>query len=139
MEPNSQTLTSLEEIRGLLQALVTIGIVIAVAVVIRVLLAVYTMYRQIRREGFEDKAAGLYRDGKMDELVQLCNERVALHSGDPYPHYYLGIVDFDRGNDAQARAHFDKTLAIAPTWRSHVGNYLERLDERAGPQLNRGP
>jgi hypothetical protein len=133
MDTDPQVLTNLQEIRSLLQALVTIGIVIAAAVVIRVLLVMYSTWRQIQKEGFEDKASALYRDGRLDDLVQACHERAALHSADPYPHYYLGIVEFDRGHDAPARAHFDKTLALAPTWRSHVASYLERLNERATP------
>jgi hypothetical protein len=127
-----QVLTSLEDIRGLLQTLVTIGIVIAVVVVIRTSLVGYSTWREIRKEGFEVEASALYRKGKLDELVQACKERADIHSGDPYPHYYLGIVEFDRANYPQARAHFDKTVAIAPTWRSHVENYLELIRERAG-------
>ena len=132
MEASPQVLARLEEIRGLLQTLVTIGIVIAIAVIIRTMLVWYSTWREIRKEGFEGKASALYRDGKLDELVQLCKERAAFHAGDPYSHYYLGIVEFDRGNDAEARAHFDKTVALAPTWRSHVANYLEKIRERVG-------
>lgn len=131
MDTNPQVLASLEEIRSLLHSLVTIGIVIVVVVVIRTLLVGYSAWREIRKEGFEGKASALYRDGKLDELVQLCKERAAVHSGDPYTHYYLGIVEFDRGHDADARAHFDRVVALAPTWRSHVSNYLERISERA--------
>jgi hypothetical protein len=132
MNADPQVLASLEEIRNLLHTLVTIGAVIAFAVVIRTVLVAYSAWREIKKEGFEGKASALYRNGKLDDLVQLCLERAAVHSGDPYPHYYLGIVEFDRGHDVDARSHFDKVVALVPTWRSHVSNYLERIRERAG-------
>src|SRR5688500_10223050 len=51
MDTDPQVLTNLQEIRSLLQALVTIGIVIAAAVVIRVLLVMYSTWRQIQKKG----------------------------------------------------------------------------------------
>ncbi|MET0657179.1 MAG: tetratricopeptide repeat protein [Steroidobacteraceae bacterium] len=138
MTSDPQVLKHLVEISDRLGTLVVIGIVIAVAVVIRALLAFISQVRQYRREGIEDILASLYKQGRVDDLIQKCNERAASDTWDPYPHYYLGVVQFDRGNDAEARAHFNKVLALAPPWRITVNSYLESINERSAVKQDAG-
>jgi predicted Zn-dependent protease len=127
MDTDSQALSNLEEIRRLLQVLVYIGLVIASAVAIRTLLYIWATWRQIRSEGFQGRASEKYRDGKLDELAQMCKERLESHPRDVYATYYLGVIAFDRSEYTEAKDYFTQTLALAPTWHAQVSGYLEKI------------
>ena len=132
METDPQILGTLEDIRRLLQVLTWISAIIAAAVTVRLIIYAYVTWRQVKSEGLEALVMPHYRQGRLDRVVELCREELGQRPDNPYAHWYLGIVDFDRGSSESARAHFDRVLALVPSWRPSVEPYLQKLNNQPG-------
>ena len=55
-----------------------------------------------------------YNENKMEEAFKHFEAAVAAHPNEPEPYYYRGLVHLNQGRNAEAKADFEKFLAIAP-------------------------
>jgi len=133
MDTNSQVLLELSIQRDLLQQLVWLGWVIAIAAVARVVIAALSTWNQRRREGFAFIAAPAYMERRFDQLTQMCHERLATQPSDPYPHFYLGLVLFEQGQLQESVPHFERALNLSPAWGPQIQPYLQRARDGNAP------
>jgi tetratricopeptide (TPR) repeat protein len=64
-------------------------------------------------------------------LAPLAQKMVAERPNDPHALFLLGMVDYDEGNDAEARQQFTRSLQFDPK-NNDTRYYLALLDERQG-------
>jgi cytochrome c-type biogenesis protein CcmH/NrfG len=130
MDTESQILAALAEQQRLLQQLVWIGAVIALAAVARLVMTFFANRRQLRQEGFSALASPLYMERRFEELWELCRERVASHPSEPSAHWFMGLVRFEQARFEEAVPHFERAQELAPTWGPQVEAYLQRIRQR---------
>jgi len=129
METNSQILSELQAQTQLLRLIVWAGGAIAVALLVRLAMAAYSTWHQMRREGFSSIAGPAYMARRFDQLDQMCQERIAEHPSDPYPHFYLGLSLFEQGRLNESVPHFERAQELSPAWGPQIQAYLQRIRE----------
>ena len=69
---------------------------------------------------------------RFQEVVDpLARKMVADRPNDPHARFLLGMIDYDEGNDTEARQEFTRSLELDPK-NNDTRYYLAMLDERLG-------
>lgn len=61
-------------------------------------------------DGLVTAAVDRYNENRLDEAERLLYDAIALDDSDPVPHYYLGLINYDRRNHESADHHYIQAL-----------------------------
>jgi tetratricopeptide (TPR) repeat protein len=122
----SEILHTLEQIRA---ELYVIGAAVWIAVVfwiIRQSSSVAANFKHAWRETWSSRASALFDDGKYNDLLKLCEEKLKERPRDALAHWWLARAYREKGERDLARQHFKAVVEISPGWKLHyVDPFLE--------------
>ena len=125
-----EILATLQSIRTALYWLIA-GILVMLALgLVRLWFATRDAYGSATAKVFERLGAEYLETGKLQELVDLCNNKLGKRPNHAYALWYLGKAHYLLKDYAKAKPPLLKLAEIEPEWdASYVRPILDKIDE----------
>ena len=126
----SESLPVLKEIVVLLYALIFISAIGSIAHLARAWLSFTGMYSKERENVFNTIASDYHDEGKWDELIAHCQEKLSVKPNHSYAIWYKGKAYYQNYEIEKAKSCFELLEKIEPTWaKSHVEPFLQAINK----------
>jgi len=128
---NPELLTLLTEIKWLLICLLVLVSILLIGFIAFFCIAIpmnKTRTEAVLRENFVSQVQTLEDQGKYDEMVKMCKDRLQDYPVDTVARYYLSIAHDRNGEPGLALNALARLKEINPTWeRSHIDEMIENI------------
>jgi len=128
----SQVLTQIDAVIGLLKWLVALQAVLAAVALVLVASAGYFLYAmREHRAGdlFRLQAEDLLGRGEVETVIRMARSRLETHPSDVWVHWYLAQGYFRKQAWPDARHAFRTVVELEPSWYASVEDYMDRIEE----------
>ena len=99
----------------------------------RFLTFIVTLKRQLKdREAhlYERQLNELFKEGRISDVIEVCQKRLAGYPNDAISILYLGKAYFNRNEYMGAREQFQRLIKVDPSvQKGEVAHYLSKIDE----------
>ena len=125
---DNNILSTLNEIKVAVYVLLAIVSLGVIANWVRAWISVKKLVKKALDDIFTTDAENYYDDGKFDELLSHCEEKLKSKPNHSYALWYKAKAYYRKHEYEQSRKFFEQLDAIEPSWSaSHVQPFLEKI------------
>ena len=118
---DAEVLQTLQSIRTLIQVFIVISFLNLCFGGVRLWLSVREHFRTTFDTLFQLRCGEYFEDGKFDDLVKHCKERLVKRPNDAYALLFLGKAYACQNEYSKAKAVLTKLLSLQPKWGQEHG------------------
>ena len=126
----TESLSVLKEIVLLLYVLISISIIGAAAHLLRLWFSYTKMRNETLNDVFNTIASNYHDEGKWEELISHCEEKLSTKPYYSYAIWYKGKAYYQKNEIEKAKCCFELLEKIEPSWsKSHVEPFLQTINQ----------
>jgi len=123
-----EILHTLNEIRGILYALLTIVSFVLFVWILRGIQNIFISFKQTWENDFITRADKLFESAEFEKLTQHCQEKLNKYPNHSNATWWLARAKQETGDQLEAKALFERLLELDPGWNeTHIEPYLKKL------------
>ena len=125
----AEILSTLNEIKTAIYALLAVVILGVVANWIRAGISIKNVIRSQLDDIFSEEAGNFYDEGKFDELLIHCEDKLKEKPNHNYALWYKAKALYRKQEYQKAKEYFEKLASSEPSWsESHINPFLEKIE-----------
>jgi len=126
----AQILSTLNEIKIAVYVLLAVVVLGVVANWIRAGISIKNVVRKQLDDLFSEEAGNFYDEGKYDELLAHCEEKLREKPNHNYALWYKAKAFYKKQEYQQAKQNFESLALSEPSWNeSHIKPFLDKIVE----------
>ena len=123
-----EILSTLNEIKLAIYVLLAVVVLGVVANWIRAGVSLKNVIRNQLNDLFSQEAMNYYDEGKYDELLEHCAEKLKEKPNHSYALWYKAKALYSKQEYEEAIQYFEQLAIIEPNWNeSHINPFLEKI------------